>query len=70
MLGPYPDAKFIAVGNLDEQGLLDALDAGAVGVSLGSTVLGLPRPELARLVDRLRARHGAKLPYSKLPYSS
>ena len=64
LLGPYPDAKFIAVGNLDEQGLLDALDAGAVGVSLGSTVLGLPRPELARLVDRLRARHGAKLPYS------
>jgi 2-keto-3-deoxy-6-phosphogluconate aldolase len=61
LLGPSPDAKFIAVGNLDEQGLLDALDAGAVGVSLGSAVLGLPRPELARLVDRLRARHGAKL---------
>ena len=61
LLGPYPDAKFIAAGDLDEQGLLDALDAGAVGVSLGSAVLGLPRPELARLVDRLRARHGAKL---------
>ena len=42
LLGPYPDAKFIAVGNLDEQGLLDALDAGAVGSRSAPQSSGCP----------------------------
>ena len=61
LLGPYPDAKFIAVGNLDEQGA--ARRAGRRR-RRGLARLRSPRaarPELARLVDRLRARHGAKL---------
>jgi 2-dehydro-3-deoxyphosphogluconate aldolase / (4S)-4-hydroxy-2-oxoglutarate aldolase len=54
LLGPFPDAKLIAVGSLDRDRLLQALDAGAAGVALGSAVLWLPRAELRHLVAELR----------------
>jgi 2-dehydro-3-deoxyphosphogluconate aldolase/(4S)-4-hydroxy-2-oxoglutarate aldolase len=50
MMGPFPDARFVATGGVTAQNAVSFLDAGASAVSLGSSFAGLSPAE----VDAIR----------------
>ena len=56
---PFPDARLIAVGGVEIGDIRSYLDAGAVGVALGSGLMGAEPPADDAAIDALAERAAA-----------
>jgi 2-dehydro-3-deoxyphosphogluconate aldolase / (4S)-4-hydroxy-2-oxoglutarate aldolase len=52
LAGPFPTVRFIPVGGIDARTASDWLDAGALGVGVGSALVGPAAPQLVAAVAR------------------
>jgi 2-dehydro-3-deoxyphosphogluconate aldolase/(4S)-4-hydroxy-2-oxoglutarate aldolase len=52
LAGPFPDARFVAVGGVDVRNASDWIEAGAAGIGVGSALLGRALPQLVAAVAR------------------
>jgi 2-dehydro-3-deoxyphosphogluconate aldolase / (4S)-4-hydroxy-2-oxoglutarate aldolase len=52
LTGPFPTVRFVAVGGVDVRNASDWMDAGALGVGVGSALAGPALPELVAAVAR------------------
>ncbi|WP_215224012.1 bifunctional 4-hydroxy-2-oxoglutarate aldolase/2-dehydro-3-deoxy-phosphogluconate aldolase [Echinicola shivajiensis] len=65
--GPFDEAKFFAVGGIDLYNMCEWLDAGALGLGLGSVLTAIKKEELSKgniesmaraFVEKLNTYHG------------
>jgi 2-dehydro-3-deoxyphosphogluconate aldolase/(4S)-4-hydroxy-2-oxoglutarate aldolase len=52
LAGPFPEAGFVAVGGVDARNASSWLEAGAVGIGVGSALTGAALPQLVEAVAR------------------
>jgi len=52
LAGPFPEVGFVAVGGIDARNAAGWLEAGAVGVGVGSALAGAALPQLVASVAR------------------
>lgn len=52
LAGPFPEAGFVAVGGVDVRNASDWMEAGAVGIAVGSALVGAALPQLVAAVAR------------------
>jgi 2-dehydro-3-deoxyphosphogluconate aldolase/(4S)-4-hydroxy-2-oxoglutarate aldolase len=52
LAGPFPTVRFVAVGGVGAHNASDWMDAGSLGVGVGSALTGLALPQLVAAVAR------------------
>lgn len=52
LAGPFPEVGFVAVGGIDARNAAGWLEAGAVGIGVGSALAGAALPQLVAAVAR------------------
>jgi 2-dehydro-3-deoxyphosphogluconate aldolase/(4S)-4-hydroxy-2-oxoglutarate aldolase len=52
LTGPFRTVRFVAVGGVDVRNASDWMDAGALGVGVGSALAGPALPQLVAAVAR------------------